>query len=149
MAEIKRVSASNEAIESAKKSSFVASSYLIPDGVSLTIKEATFTSHEVDGVDKKTAVPILVVLYGTEEKVLYLRSFLSTKMDYKGESVDVDGTFNAYIKSLMGKTIGEVIDDINTHKGAIIKAKIVEYRGINRLGDIQMISINSYDKVGW
>jgi stage V sporulation protein SpoVS len=149
MADIKRISASAEAIESAKKASFVASSYLIPDGVNLTIKEATFTSHEVDGVDKKTAVPILVVLHGTEEKVLYLRSFLSTKMDYKGESVDVGGSFNEHVKSLMGKTIGEVIDDLNTHKGAVIKAKIVEYRGVNRLGDIQTISINSYDKVGW
>lgn len=149
MAEIKRVAASSEAIENAKKASFVASSYLIPDGVNLTIKEATFVSHEVDGVDKKTAVPVLIVLHGTEEKVLYLRAFLSTKMDYKGESVDVGGTFNAYIKSLMGKTIGEAIDDINTHRGAVIKAKIVEYRGINRLGDIQTISINSYDKVGW
>lgn len=149
MADIKRVSASTEAIESAKKSSFVASSYLIPDGVNLTIKEATFTSHEVDGVDKKTAVPILIVLHGTEEKVIYLRSFLSTKMDYKGESVDVGGTFNEYIKSLMGKTIGEVIDDINTHKNAVIKTKIVEYRGINRLGDVQTITLNSYDKVGW
>ena len=149
MAEIKRVAASSEAIENAKKASFVASSYLIPDGVNLTIKEATFVSHEVNGVDKKTAVPVLIVLHGTEEKVLYLRSFLSTKMDYKGESVDVGGTFNTYIKSLMGKTIGEAIDDINTHKGAVIKAKIVEYRVVNRLGDIQTISINSYDKVGW
>ena len=62
MAEIKRVAASSEAIENAKKASFVASSYLIPDGVNLTIKEATFVSHEVDGVDKKTAVPALSFL---------------------------------------------------------------------------------------
>ena len=149
MAEIKRIAASNEAIENAKKASFVASSYLVLDGVNLTIKEAGFVSHEVDGVDKKTAVPVLLVLHGSEEKVLYLRSFLSTKIDYKGERVDVSGTFNDYIKSLMGKTIGEIVEDINTHKGAVIKAKIIEYRGINRLGDIQMISINAYDKVGW
>lgn len=149
MAEIKRINATAEAIAVAKKATFVASSYLIPADVSLTIKEATFVSHEVDGVDKKTAVPVLLVLHGSEEKTLYLRSFLHTKMDYKGESVEVGGSFNEYIKSLTGKTIGEVIDDINTHKGAIIKAKIVEYRGINRLGDIQMISINSFDKVGW
>lgn len=149
MADIKRVASSEKAIEDARNQSFVANSYLVPDGVNLTIKEATFTSHEVDGVKKESAQPILVVLWGSEEKVIYLRSFLTSRKNYKDESVEINGTFNDYIKSLMGKTIGQVIDDVNTHKGAVIKAKIVEYRGINRLGDIQTISINSYDKVGW
>ena len=149
MADIKRVSASTEAIESAKNSTFTANSYLMPDGIEVTIKAAGFTSHEVDGVDKKTAVPVLILLWGSEEKVVYLRSFLSTKMDYKGESVDTGGTFNAYIKTLMGKTIGAVIDELNTHVGKKLKVKVFEYRGINRLGDIQTISLNTFDKVGW
>jgi len=89
------------------------------------------------------------LLWGSEEKVVYLRSFLSTKMDYKGESVDTGGTFNAYIKTLAGKTIGAVIDELNTHTGKKLKVKVFEYRGINRLGDTQTISLNTFDKVGW
>lgn len=149
MADIKRVSASTEAIESAKNSTFTANSYLMPDGIEVSIKSAGFTSHEVDGVDKKTAVPILTLLWGSEEKVVYLRSFLSTKMDYKGETVDTGGTFNAYIKTLAGKTIGAVIDELNTHTGKKLQVKVFEYRGINRLGDTQTISLNIFNKVGW
>lgn len=149
MADIKRVAASNEAIESAKNSTFTANSYLMPHGIEVSIKSAGFTSHEVDGVDKKTAVPIITLLWGSEEKVVYLRSFLSTKMDYKGDSVDVGGTFNAYIKTLAGKTIGQVIDELNTHTGKKLQVKVFEYRGINRLGDTQTISLNTFDKVGW
>lgn len=149
MAEIKRVAASNEAISNARSASFTANAYLMPDGIEVAIKSAGFTSHEVDGVDKKTAVPILTLLWGSEEKVVYLRSFLTTRMDYKGESVDTGGTFNAYIKTLMGKTIGSVIDELNTHSGKKLKVKVFEYRGINRLGDTQTISLNTFDKVGW
>lgn len=149
MAEIKRVAASNEAISNARSASFTANAYLMPDGIEVVIKSAGFTSHEVDGVDKKTAVPILTLLWGSEEKVVYLRSFLTTRMDYKGESVDTGGTFNAYIKTLMGKTIGSVIDELNTHSGKKLKVKVFEYRGINRLGDTQTISLNTFDKVGW
>ena len=149
MAEIKRVAATEEAKNAARSASFTANSYLMPDGIEVSIKSAGFTSHEVDGVDKKTAVPILTLLWGSEEKVVYLRSFLSTKMDYKGESVDTGGTFNAYIKTLAGKTIGAVIDELNTHTGKKLKVKVFEYRGINRLGDTQTISLNTFDKVGW
>lgn len=146
---IQRVTASEAAISKVKSESFILNSFLVPDGQEIEIVGVTFYSHTVDGVDKKTAVPCLLVKQGATETPLYLRSFLRSRTDYKDVEVPVTGTFNLYVRSLMGKTIGEVESELNTHKGKKLKAKITEYRGVNRNGDIQTISFNQFDKVGW
>ena len=67
MADIKRISASSESVSNARNAKFELSTYFHPEGVKFTISEAKFVSHNVDGVDKTNAVPVLV-LYRGEDK---------------------------------------------------------------------------------
>lgn len=125
------------------------SSYFAPEGTKFTISEANFVSHNVDGVDKTNAVPVLILFRGsdTEENrtYVYLRSFLKHRSNYKDEKVEVRGSLNDIVKSYAGKTIGELIDHLNTLKGKQVEATVTEYKGINRNGDVQSISVNGYN----
>lgn len=149
MAEIKRIQASEESVSNARSSKFEMSSYFVPEGTKFTISEAKFVAHSVDGVDKTNAVPVLVLFRGTDTEenrtYVYLRSFLKTRTNYKDESVVVKGTLNDLVKGFVGKTIGELIDHLNTLKGKQVEATVTEYRGINRNGDVQSISVNGYN----
>ena len=46
MAEIKRVAATEEAKNTARSASFTANSYLMPDGIEVSIKSAGFTDRK-------------------------------------------------------------------------------------------------------
>jgi hypothetical protein len=63
----------------------------------------------------------------------------------KDEDVVVKGSLNDIVKSYAGKTIGELIDHLNTLKGKQVETTLTEYRGINRNGDVQTISVNGYN----
>jgi len=151
MAEIKRIQASAESVNNARNAKFELSTYFVPEGTKFTISEANFASHSVDGVDKTNAVPVLVLFRGsdTEENrtYVYLRSFLKHRSNYKDESVEVKGTLNDLVKSFVSKTIGELIDHLNTLRGKQVEATVTEYRGINRNGDVQTISVNGYNLI--
>lgn len=149
MAEIKRIAASSEAVENARNAKFEMSSYFVPEGTKFTISEAKFVSHNVDGVDKTNAVPVLILYRGEDREenrsYIYLRSFLKHRKNYKDENVVVKGSLNDIVKSYAGKTIGELVDHLNTLKGKQVEATVTEYRGINRNGDVQSISVNGYN----
>ena len=103
----------------------------------------------MDGVDKTNAVPVLVLYRGEDKEenreYIYLRSFLKIRTTYKDEDVVVKGSLNDIVKSYAGKTIGELIDHLNTLKGKQVETTLTEYRGINRNGDVQTISVNGYN----
>ena len=149
MAEIKRIAASSESVSNARNSKFELSTYFVPEGTKFTISEAKFVSHNVDGVDKTNAVPVLVLFRGEDREenrtYVYLRSFLKHRSNYKDEKVEIKGTLNDLVKSFVSKTIGELIDHLNTLKGKQVEATVTEYRGINRNGDVQSISVNGYN----
>ena len=149
MAEIKRIAASSESVSNARNSKFELSTYFVPEGTKFTISEAKFVSHNVDGVDKTNAVPVLVLFRGEDKEenrtYVYLRSFLKHRSNYKDEKVEIKGTLNDLVKSFVSKTIGELIDHLNTLKGKQVEATVTEYRGINRNGDVQSISVNGYN----
>lgn len=151
MAEIKRIQASAESVNNARNAKFELSTYFVPEGTKFTISEAKFVAHSVDGVDKTNAVPVLVLFRDsdTEENrtYVYLRSFLKQRSNYKDEKVEVKGTLNDLVKSFVSKTIGELIDHLNTLKGKQVEATVTEYRGINRNGDVQSISVNGYNLI--
>ena len=149
MAEIKRIAASSESVSNARNSKFELSTYFVPEGTKFTISEAKFVFHNVDGVDKTNAVPVLVLFRGEDREenrtYVYLRSFLKHRSNYKDEKVEIKGTLNDLVKSFVSKTIGELIDHLNTLKGKQVEATVTEYRGINRNGDVQSISVNGYN----
>ena len=149
MADIKRIAASSESVSNARSAKFELSTYFLPEGVKFTISEAKFVSHNVDGVDKTNAVPVLVLYRGEDKEenreYIYLRSFLKKRTTFKDEDVVVKGSLNDIVKSYAGKTIGELIDHLNTLKGKQVETTLTEYRGINRNGDVQTISVNGYN----
>lgn len=149
MADIVRITATEESRQAARNARFELSSYFVPAGTKFTISEATFVSHKVDGTAKTNAVPVIILYRGTDTEenrtYVYLRSFLKTRTNYKDESVLVKGTLNDLVKGFTGKTMGELIDHLNTLKGKQVEATVNEYRGINRNGEVQSISVNGYD----
>ena len=149
MANVKRIAPSAESVNNARNAKFELSTYFHPSGVKFTISEAKFTSHNVDGVDKTNSVPVLVLYRGEDKEenreYIYLRSFLKKRTTYKDEDVAVQGSLNELVKSFAGKTMGELIDHLNTLKGRQVETTLTEYRGINRNGDVQTISVNGYN----
>ena len=149
MATIKIISATAETTANARSAKFELSSYFLPEGVNLTIAEAAIVSHSIDGESKNNGCPVLWLYRGTdtpENRVpLYLRSALKRRTDYKDNIINVVGTLNDLIKSFAGKTVGELIDHLNTLKGKAVTTTVTEYRGVNKNGDVQTISVNGYN----
>lgn len=146
---IERITATAEKKQNARNSKFELSTYFVPEGTKFTISSADFVSHKVDGKDTETAVPVLILYRGKDTEpnrtYIYLRSFLKIRRTFKDEVVNVNGTLNDLVKGFAGKTIGELIDHLNTLKGKQVEATVTEYRGINKNGDVQSISVNGYN----
>ena len=143
MADIKRNAASQPAIAEAAAASFAAG-YGFSESQVLIIKGAEYVQHLVDGVLSARAVPV-ITLEGTAE-VIYLQSFLKTRMDYKNQPIKVEATFNKVVTDFSGKTVGELVEYLNNNfKGKKLVAHRVTYSGINRRGEVQPISFNTYD----
>ena len=143
MADIKRNAASQSAIAEAAAASFAAG-YGFSESQVLIIKGAEYVQHLVDGVLSARAVPV-ITLEGTAE-VIYLQSFLKTRMDYKNQPIKVEATFNKVVTDFSGKTVGELVEYLNNNfKGKKLVAHRVTYPGINRRGEVQPISFNTYD----
>ena len=146
---IERINASNEKKQNARNSKFEISQYFVPEGTKFAISSADFVSHKVDGQETDSAVPVLILYRGEDTEpnrtYVYLRSFLKVRRTFKDEVVKVQGTLNDLVKGFAGKTIGELIDHLNTLKGRQVEATVTEYRGINKNGDVQSISVNGYN----
>lgn len=146
---IERITATAEKKKSARVAKFELSTYFVPEGTKFTISSADFVSHKVDGKEADNAVPVLILYRGEDiepnRTYIYLRSFLKVRRTFKDEVVNVQGTLNDLIKGFAGKTTGELIDHLNTLKGKQVEATVTEYRGINRNGDVQSISVNGYN----
>lgn len=143
MADIKRNAASQSAIAEAAAATFAAG-YGFSESQVLTIKGAEYVQHLVDGVLSARAVPV-ITLEGTAE-VIYLASFLKQRLDYKNQPVEVKATFNKVVTDFSGKTVGELVQFLNNnYVGKKIIAHRVTYSGINRRGEVQPISFNTYD----
>lgn len=143
MAEIKMIGATEAQVTEARKGTF-GMSFGFPDGEELIIKEAGFVSHEVDGVKSTLATP--VIFLENRNEVIYIRSLIKERYDYQNRQLEHKGTLNSFVRSFVGKTIGELIDAINTQlKGKKLRALRITYSGVNRRGDVQMISYNVFD----
>ena len=143
MADIKRNAASATAIAEAAAASFAAG-YGFSESQVLTIKNADYVQHTVDGVLSARAVPV-ITLEGSNE-VIYLASFLKQRLDYKNQPVVFKATFNEVVVGFAGKTVGELVDYLNNNfKGKKLVAHRVTYSGINRRGEVQPISFNTFD----
>lgn len=144
MAEIKRTEASEAQVTEARKGTF-GFALIFPNGKELIIKGAGFVSHTVDGVTSTTATPV-IFLENTDE-VIYIRSLIKERYDYQNKPLEHKGTLNSFVRSLVGKTMGEVVDAIDAKKGKKLTAITVTYFGVNRRGEVQPISYNVFDLV--
>lgn len=146
---IERITATAEKKQSARNSKFELSTYFVSAGTKFTISSADFISHKVDGKETDSAAPVLILYRGEDKEAnrtyVYLRSFLKIRRTFKDEVVNVQGTLNDLVKGFSGKTLGELIDHLNTLKGRQVEATVTEYRGINKNGDVQSISVNGYN----
>lgn len=143
MAEIKMIGATESQVVEARKGTF-GMGFGFPDGEELIIKEAGFVSHEVDGVKSALATP--VIFLENRKEVIYIRSLIKERYDYQNNRVEYKGSLNAFVRSFVGKTMGELIDTINTQlKGKKLIAHRVNFMGVNRLGVVQPIIFNVYD----
>lgn len=145
MADIVRTAASNEITEKTRKATFDAATYYYNPNVEMTIVSCKVVTHQVDGVQKNNGVPVLALKHGEEEVIVYLRSFLKVRRDYKDEIVTIKGSLNDLVLSYRGKTIGELIDALNALSGRKVKTTLTVYRGINKNGEVQDIFVNGYD----
>lgn len=145
MADIVRTAASNEITEKTRKATFDAATYYYNPNVEMTIVGCKVVTHQVDGVQKNNGVPVLALKHGEEEVIVYLRSFLKVRRDYKDDIVNVKGSLNDLVLSYRGKTIGELIDALNALSGRKVKTTLTVYRGINKNGEVQDIFVNGYD----
>lgn len=145
MANIRRINASNEAIEEMKRTAFSMGGFGFPPNLELIIEDFGWVSHSVDGVNKNTACPV-VTLQGLTE-IIYIRSLIKERIDYQGQIVPITGTFNLKVRELLGRTWGEVFEALTPYKGKKLKTLRKTYMGINRNGDVQTISYNEYDLV--
>lgn len=143
MAEIKRTLATDSQVVEARKGTF-GMGFGFSGGEELTVKEVGFVSHEVDGVKSTLATPV-IFLEGRDE-VIYIRSLIKERYDYQNNLIEHKGTLNALVRSLTGKTLGEVVDTLNTRlKGKKLRAQRITYSGVNRKGEVQLISYNVFD----
>jgi hypothetical protein len=146
---IERINASDAKKQNARGAKFELSTYFVPEGTKFTIASADFVSHKVDGKEADSAVPVLILYRGEDTEAnrtyIYLRSFLKIRRTFKDEVVNVQGTLNDLVKGFAGKTNGELVDHLNTLKGRQVEATVTEYRGINKNGDVQSISVNGYN----
>jgi hypothetical protein len=145
MADIIRTAATAEITEKTRKATFDAATYYYNPNVEMTIVECKVVTHQVDGVQKNNGVPVLALKHGNEEVVVYLRSFLKVRRDYKDDIVNVKGSLNDLVLSNRGKTIGELMDALNALSGRKVKTTLTVYRGINKNGEVQDIFVNGYD----
>lgn len=145
MADIVRTAASNEITEKTRKATFDAATYYYNPNVEMTIVGCEVVTHKVDGVQKNNGVPVLALKHGEEKVIVYLRSFLKVRRDYKDEIVTIKGSLNDLVLSYRGKTIGELIDALNALSGRKVKTTLTVYRGINKNGEVQDIFVNGYD----
>lgn len=143
MAEIKRVEASESQVAEARKGVF-GLAYTFPEGKTLKVKEVGFTSHSFNGTKSENASP--VIFLEDMDEVIYVRALIKEHFDYQNNIVESKGTLNSYVKNMMGKTLGEVVDDLNDKiKGKELIAHRVNFMGVNRLGVVQPILFNVYD----
>jgi hypothetical protein len=145
MADIIRTAATAEITEKTRKATFDAATYYFNPNVEMTIVGCKVVTHQVDGVQKNNGVPVLALKHGEEEVIVYLRSFLKVRRDYKDDIVNVKGSLNDLVLSYRGKTIGELIDALNALSGRKVKTTLTVYRGINKNGEVQDIFVNGYD----
>lgn len=145
MADIIRTAATAEITDKTRKAVFDAATYYYNPNVEMVIVGCRVVTHQVDGVQKNNGVPVLVLKHGEEEVIVYLRSFLKVRRDYKDDIVNVKGSLNDLVLSYRGKTIGELIDALNALSGRKVKTTLTVYRGINKNGEVQDIFVNGYD----
>lgn len=145
MPTIKRIGATDAQVNEAKAEKFGAG-YGFSDGQILTADKVEFISHSIDGKSARNACPV-ITLAGSAE-VIYVRSLIKERYDYKGEKVASKGTLNAFVTSLIGKTIGEVVSELSAKlAGKKLRAVRLTYQGLDRRGEVRTISYNEYDFV--
>lgn len=145
MADIIRTAATAEITDKTRKAMFDAATYYYNPNIEMTIIGCKVVTHQVDGVQKNNGVPVLALKHGEEEVIVYLRSFLKVRRDYKDEIVTIQGSLNDLVLSYRGKTIGELIDALDALNGRKVKTTLTVYRGINKNGEVQDIFVNGYD----
>lgn len=158
---IKRISATEKAIEEAKASSFTMGSFTLPKGTNLVLGEWSYTDHLVDSKITGTATPIISLYYpnewnskekkakeGTNSITFYVKSALKQRRDFEGNIIALEGSFNDWLISQSGKTIGEVENAYNAEMlGKAVVTTITYYHKIARNGDVVEVSVNGYNFV--
>ena len=159
--EIKRVSATESAIAEAKASAFTMGSFTLPKNTQLVLGEWSYTDHLVDSKITGKATPVINLYYpnewdkskkkakeGANPICFYVKSALKQRRDFEGNIIALEGSFNDWLISQSGKTIGEVENlYIAQVLGKAITTTITYYHKIARNGDVVEVSCNGYNFV--
>ena len=159
--EIKRVSATETAINEAKASAFTMGSFTLPKGTNLVLGEWNYTDHLIDNKVTGKATPVISLYYtsdwdskkkqakeGANPILFYVKSALKQRRDFEGNFIALEGSFNDWLIAQSGKTLGEVENAYNTEKlGKAVTITITYYHKIARNGDVVEVSCNGYNFV--
>ena len=159
--EIKRVSATESAIAEAKASSFTMGSFTLPKNTQLVLGEWGYTDHLIDSKVTGKATPVIAFYYpnewdnennkakeGANPITFYIKSALKQRRDFEGNIIALEGSFNDWLISQSGKTIGEVENAYNSqHLSKAVVTTITCYHKIARNGDVVEVSCNGYNFV--
>lgn len=159
--EIKRISATETAINEAKASAFTMGNFTLPKGTNLVLGEWSYTDHLIDSKVTGKATPVISLYYPNEwdnkEKkakegaspiLFYVKSALKQRRDFEGNIIALEGSFNDWLIAQSGKTIGEVENAYNAqHLSKAVVTTITYYHKIARNGDVVEVSTNGYNFV--
>jgi len=160
--EIKRVSATETAINEAKSSAFTRGSFTLPKGTNLVLGKWSYTDHLIDNKVTGKATPVISLYYpsdwnnkekkakeGANPILFYVKSALKQRRDFEGNIIALEGSFNDWLIAQSGKTIGEVENAYNSEMlGKAVVTTITYYHKIARNGDVVEVSVNGYNFVG-
>lgn len=159
--EIKRINASENAINEAKASAFTVGNFTLPKGTQLILGEWGYTDHLIDNKITGKATPVILLYYpnewdkskkkakeGANPIIFYVKSALKQRRDFEGNIIALEGSFNEWLIAQSGKTIGEVENAYNAEKlGKVVTTTITYYHKIARNGDVVEVSTNGYNFV--
>lgn len=117
--------------------------FIIPMG-----KVLTFVKADFDESDDKWNNPPKFFFKDENEKEykVFIMSFFNEKTDYQNNVVAPKGTATEWVKSFIGRTLGELINEANKkQKRKKWIANITRFRGIDKNGDIRSMSRNGFD----